>query len=69
MLAILKGAATVLATGVMTGGVLLEQGATLRTAVTAGVVAVAAQTLAQLVPAGAASAIASSRTTPTKPLA
>jgi len=69
LLAILKGVATVLATGVLTGGALLEQGASLRTGITAGVVAVAAAALAQLVPAGAASAIATARTTPTKPQA
>ena len=61
LIATLRGAATVIATGVVTGGTLYEQGSNLRTAITAAIVAAAASVLAQLVPKGAAAAIAENR--------
>lgn len=58
LLAILRGCAEVLATGTLTGVTVYTQSSSLRLALVAGVGAAAAQTLVQLVPGGAAAAVA-----------
>lgn len=61
LVAFAREAAIVLASGAAAGGVLYQQGAPLKVAITAGIVTSALQVLKDLVPKGAAVAIANAR--------
>ena len=64
LMAFLREAALVLASGVLVGGALYNQGSPLKFAITAGLVASATQVLKDLLPAGASVAVANARPTP-----